>query len=75
MPANTACTPLRQAQGGLVGLPLRGVRVFEQFAWLEAGSGKAVSPRPAHQRVTLAVRRLAKSIGRPDLYVIESNKP
>jgi len=27
-PPNTACTPLQQAQGGLVGLPLRGVRVF-----------------------------------------------
>src|SRR5687768_10524662 len=30
-------------------------RVFEQFAWLEAGSGKVTFSRPAHQRVTPAV--------------------
>ena len=29
---------------------------------------------PTHQRVTPAVGRLAKSIERQDLYVIESNK-
>jgi len=42
--------PLRHAvwgsQGGLVGLPLRGVRAFGQFAWLEVGSGKMALPRP-----------------------------
>jgi predicted choloylglycine hydrolase len=30
-------------------------RVFEQFAWLEAGSGKMALSRPAHPRVTQAV--------------------
>ena len=33
------------------------LRVFGQFAWLEVGSGKAALSRPAHQRVTLTVRR------------------
>jgi len=32
-------------------------RVFRQVAWLEVGSVKAVLPRPAHPRVTPAVRR------------------
>ena len=32
-------------------------RVFEEFAWLEVGPGKVASSRPAHQRVTQAVRR------------------
>jgi hypothetical protein len=31
------------------------LRVFWQFAWLEAGSGKTALSRPAHQRVTPAV--------------------
>jgi hypothetical protein len=31
-------------------------RVFEQFAWLEAGSVKVALPPPAHPRVTLTVR-------------------
>ena len=31
------------------------LRVFGQFAWLGAGSGKTVLSRPAHQRVTRAV--------------------
>ena len=30
-------------------------RVFEQFAWLGAGSAKLALPRHAHQRVTPAV--------------------
>ena len=30
-------------------------RVFEQFAWLEAGSVKMAFSRPAHQRVTQTV--------------------
>ena len=33
----------------VVGLPLRGVRVFKQFVWLGVGSGKMASPRPADQ--------------------------
>jgi len=33
-------------------------RVFRRFSWLEAGSGKAALPRPAHQRVTPAVGHL-----------------
>jgi len=31
------------------------LRVFREFAWLEAGSDKMARPRPAHQRVTPAV--------------------
>ena len=31
------------------------LRVFKQFAWLEAGSVKAALSRPAHQRVTHTV--------------------
>ena len=34
------------------------LRVFRQFAWLGVGSGKMALSRPAHQRVTLTVRRL-----------------
>jgi 3-oxoadipate enol-lactonase len=34
------------------------VRVFKQFPWLEAGSVKMASSRPAHQRVTQAVGRI-----------------
>ena len=37
-------------------------RVFRQFVWLEAGSGKAASSRPAHQRVTPAVGRRKKML-------------
>ena len=33
-------------------------RVFWQFAWLEVGSVKMALPRPAHPRVTQAVRWL-----------------
>jgi len=33
-------------------------RVFEQFAWLQVGSGKVALSRPAHQRVTQTVGRL-----------------
>jgi hypothetical protein len=33
----------------VVGLLLRSVRVFRQFAWLEVGSGKVALSRPAHQ--------------------------
>ncbi len=36
-------------------------RVFGQFAWLGVGSVKATFSRPAHQRVTQAVRRLITS--------------
>jgi len=43
----------------MVGLPLRGVRVFEQFLWPKAGSGKAALSRPTHQQVTRAVGRWA----------------
>ena len=32
-------------------------RVFRQFVWLEVGSGKMALSRPAHQRVTPAVRQ------------------
>ena len=33
------------------------LRVFRQFAWLEVGSVKLEFSRPAHQRVTQAVKR------------------
>jgi len=36
-------------------------RVFKQVAWLEAGSGKAALPRPAHPRVTQAVGQVIDS--------------
>ena len=29
---------------------------FQEVSWLQAGSGKAALSRPAHQRVTQAVR-------------------
>jgi hypothetical protein len=48
-----------------VGLLLRSVRVFEQFAWLEVDSGKMALSRPAHQRVTLAVRQQAEQGDNP----------
>jgi hypothetical protein len=38
------------------------LRVFREFVWLEVGSGKAALSRPAHQRVTQAVRRLPSTI-------------
>jgi hypothetical protein len=33
----------------LVGLLLRSVRVFREFAWLKSGSGKVALSRPTHQ--------------------------
>ena len=42
-----------------VQLTVGSLRVFRQFAWLEAGSVKAAVSRPAHQRVTLAVSHLS----------------
>jgi len=49
---------ISHSQGPLVGLPLRGVRVFEQFAWLGVGSGKMALFRPAHQHSAGATRRV-----------------
>jgi len=40
------------------------LRVFWQLSWLEIGSGKIALSRPTHQRVTPAVGRLSKFIGR-----------
>ena len=37
-------------------------RVFGQFAWLGAGSGKMALSRPTHQRVTPAVRQQNRNI-------------
>jgi len=37
-------------------------RVFRQFAWLGVDSVKAALSRPAHQRVTPAVRRLGRRV-------------
>jgi hypothetical protein len=51
-PPNTVCTrpseERRDDHGG--GTAARGdcVRVFEQFVWLEVGSGKTAFSRPAH---------------------------
>ena len=54
--ANTACTrPSGEHQDHAGG----SLCVFRHFAWLEAGSGKTASSRPAHQRVTLTVRLLS----------------
>ncbi len=36
------------------------LRVFRQVAWLQVGSGKVASSRPAHQRVTLTVGQLIR---------------
>jgi chemotaxis protein CheY-P-specific phosphatase CheC len=36
------------------------LRVFKQFAWLEAGSVKAVLSRPTHQLVTHTVETVEK---------------
>ena len=36
------------------------LRVFRHFVWLEVGSGKMASSRPAHQRVTPAVETVEK---------------
>ena len=47
--------PCTSTRAIVVGLPLRGVRVFRQFAWLEVDSGKVALPRLAHQRVTHTV--------------------
>ena len=40
-------TALSGREGGLVGLPPGGVRVFGQFAWLEFGFVKEMLSRPA----------------------------
>jgi hypothetical protein len=51
---NTACTRTPEERRGWRGGSLR---VFRQFAWLDVGSDKMALSRPAHQRVTQAVRR------------------
>ena len=35
---------------------------FEQFLWLEVGSGKVALSRPTHQRVTPAVGQLIRIV-------------
>jgi GNAT superfamily N-acetyltransferase len=52
---NQACTrtPAKYAGAMVVGLPLRGVRVFRQFSLLKAGSVKAALYCPTHQLVPL----------------------
>jgi hypothetical protein len=45
---NKACTPAKYAEAVVVGLPLRGVRVFRQFSWLEIGSVKAALTDRSH---------------------------
>ena len=39
--------------------PAGTLRVFRQFAWLEVGSVKAASSRPAHPRVTKTIGPLS----------------
>ena len=53
--------PCKSTRVMMVGLPLRGVRVFKHFAWLGVDSGKMALSRPAHQRVTRAVRRFLQT--------------
>jgi hypothetical protein len=38
------------------------LRVFRHFSWLEVYPGKIALPRPTHQQVTQAVRRLPSKI-------------
>jgi hypothetical protein len=47
------------APAGSAGAGGRSRHVFKQFVWFEVTSGKAVSPRLAHQSVTQAVGGLA----------------
>jgi hypothetical protein len=58
---NTACTrsPATYAGAGVMGLPLRGVRVFKRFSWLGVDSDKIAFSRPAQPPVTPAVGRLS----------------
>jgi hypothetical protein len=49
-----SCTP--KAAQHSAHLTCGSLRVFRQFAWLEVGSVKVALSRPAHQRVTPAVR-------------------
>jgi hypothetical protein len=50
--AHVPCLPLDKTY------PTGGsLRVFRQFVWLEVGSVKVASSRPAHQRVTPTVGR------------------
>ncbi len=59
-PTKRAPDPRASAGAIVVGLPLRGVRVFKQFVWLEVGSGKMALSRPAHQRVTQTVSLISR---------------
>jgi len=43
---DTTRPPTNCAGVVMVGLPLRGVRVFRQFAWLQVGSVKIALSRP-----------------------------
>ena len=54
---NTACTrtPAKYAGAGVVGLLLRSVRIFKQYAWLKVGFGKMALSRPTHLPLTPAV--------------------
>ena len=49
--AQQTCTrsPAKCAGAMVVGLLLRSVRVFKQFAWLKVGYVKAALSRPTHQ--------------------------
>jgi hypothetical protein len=44
------------------------LRVFRQFAWLKADSGKAAWSRPTHQRVTRAVSLLSETQSKNKAY-------
>src|SRR5215207_8464830 len=59
MPPNKACTRSPHEQRGHGGGSLR---VFRQFVWLEVDSIKVALSRPAHQRVTQAVRQLFRKV-------------
>jgi len=71
---HTACTPAKyagaeqpdpRASTGVMMVGRFAVRVFKQFSWLEAGSGKAALSRPAHQRVPTPAGRCAGVLRNP----------
>jgi len=58
----------------LVGLPLRGERVFKPFAWLEVGPGKEALSRPAW-RLNLAKLTSGYPLAKNNLWVLCKRQP
>ena len=66
---NPACTrPLEEHQDYSGGSR----RIFWHFSWLQVGSGKMAFSRPAHQRVTPAVRRFEASAKQQEIIYIKN---